>query len=243
MSRALRVPVDRLSEGESLLSEAASRYVVKVHRRVPGQELRLFSAESGEFADAVLVSDRLPRVCVKVSELQVYRRSLPDVHLIQSVGKGDKPEQAVRAATVFNATHLHFAISERSVARLAGKIRNERLAKVAVESARQCERFDLPRVFEPRPLGDILMDPDVPVGFLCAWAEDAQPLVEELVRRERGSPLSFLVGPEGGLSNDEVIAARSKGWQPSSLGPNVLRTETAAELVLGVASLIQNRVS
>jgi len=195
-----------------------------------------FDPEAGLEATAELVSDRLPRAQIEVGEVR-GTTARPDwkVTLLQGIGKGDKPEQVVRDATVLGARRVVFVETERCVARAIGADRRIRERRVAVEAARQAGRGDLPELVGPRSLAESLTE--VAEGehkLVCGWAPDAEPLLVALARWRPEQELVLLIGPEGGLSPEEVQAARSAGFRPVSLGTFVLRTETAATVALGI---------
>lgn len=232
----LRVPVAPLRPGRLELDEGTSRYVVRVHRLGKGATLLAFDPEAGLEATAELVSDRLPRAEIEVGEVGVTAaRPGWKVTLLQAIGKGDKPEQVVRDATVLGAQRVVFVETERSVARASGVDRRIRERRVAVEAARQAERGDLPELIGPRGLAESLADvATAEHKLVCGWASDGSPLLVALEGWLPEQELVVLIGPEGGLSPGELRAARSAGFRPVSLGAFVLRTETAATVALGL---------
>lgn len=239
MSDLLRVPVDGLGAagdpagGILTLTEEESRYVARVHRLRAGDRILAFDPVRGIEADGVLVSDRLPVIQVKLSSpREATRRDMP-VTILQAIGKGDKPEQAMRDVTVHGAERLVLVRSERSVAKLDGNSRHERLIRVAGQVARQCERSALPELSGPEELGPTLQLFNSGLRLVCAWTEDARPLLERVAGFDwaRGH-LTILIGPEGGLSNEEVGESIQAGYLPVSLGPYVLRAEVACGAVL-----------
>jgi len=238
----LRVPVEGLSAGLTALPEEASRYVVKVHRQGEGDELLLFDPVAGLEAPATLLSDRLPCVRVELGELILAPRAEMRVTLLQAVGKGDKPEQAVKDATAFGAESVVFLHTARSVAKSEGPGRKERLTRVAAQVARQCGRGALPEVTGPISFDEGLSERDVrELKLACVWHESAVPLAKAVERHDfEDVSLSVLVGPEGGLNPDEVASALEAGFQPVSLGPYVLRAETAAGAVLSTLRFISD---
>lgn len=232
----LRVPVAPLRSGRLELDEGTSRYVVRVHRLGPGAPLLLFDPEAGLEATAELVSDRLPRAEIEVGEVTATAaRPGWRVTLLQAIGKGDKPEQVVRDATVLGAQRVVFVETERCVARASGADRRLRERRVAVEAARQAGRGDLPELVGPRRLAATLADmATAEHKLVCGWASDAEPLLVALESWLPEQELVLLIGPEGGLTSGEVQAARQAGFRPVSLGAFVLRTETAATVALGI---------
>lgn len=234
MKADLRVPCEALAAGELSLPEDTSRYVVKVHRLKEGDRVRLFDPMQGLEAEAHVVSARLPAVRVQVEDTPRVAETfnLP-IHLIQAVGKGDKPEQAVRDATALGAVSVRFVHTGRGVAKSSSEHKRERLLRVAAQVARQCGRADVPQIFVPRPLSEVLSElPESGLRLVCGWAEDAAPLLQIAPAKRIVAGVTLLIGPEGGLTDDELAQARAVGFQVIDLGPYVLRTEVACTMAL-----------
>jgi len=158
--------------------------------------------------------------------------------LVSALGKGDKPEQVVRDAATFGAVRVVFVETQRSIVRGAGGQRSERWERIAVETARQCGRGDVPTVSGPVDFLAHLTQPASGVGLrlVACHTEASRPLLElvgDAARRQGAFPATeILIGPEGGLSPEEIEAAVAHGFHPVSLGPLVLRTEVASGAVL-----------
>ncbi len=240
MTRPLRVPLAPLAAGSTVLDEATGRYVARVHRLRVGDVFVGFDPEAGTEAPCTIQSDRLPDVEVSVGEVHASRsRPWWDVTLLQGVGKGDKPDQVVRDATVLGARRVVLVHTERTVARAEGAHKRERERRIAVEAARQSGRGDVPEVLGPLALSDALAGEsssrtDSSLGLVLCFREESAPLLDRLATWKPGQRLAVLVGPEGGFSSDEIAAAVNAGYLPTSLGAFVLRTETAATVALGV---------
>ena len=234
MSKPLRVPLDHLAAGIHALPEAAARYVTRVHRRKLGDRLCLFEPGAALEADAELVGGPAPAVWCRVDEPRPSGyRPLP-IHLIQGLGKGDKPDEVIRAATALGAARVGVAQTERSVARLAddrGVARVERWTRIAVEAARQSGRGDIPQLSGPEPLADALARVTAPLRITLA--PGAEPLLARLRAWRADQDVALLVGPEGGLDERELELAGRAGFVPASLGTTVLRTELAGVAALG----------
>lgn len=159
------------------------------------------------------------------------------VTLVQGVPKGDKMEAIVRAATELGVARIWPVLTERTIVRLEPsrwRERARRWQRVAKEAAKQCGRAVVPGVEAPRPLADRLAEAREDLK-LCLWEGEAPPLAVALAGSARPPrTAAVLVGPEGGLSRREVDAARAVGWSPVSLGPRILRTETAGPAITAV---------
>jgi len=123
-------------------------------------------------------------------------------------------------------------IAARSVARPEPG-RRARWEKIAREAARQCGRADVPAVAAPAVLAAALAAPDLPARRLVLSPDEAGRSLRALLP-DRGAT-ALLVGPEGGFAAAEVEAAQAAGFAPVSLGPRVLRVETAAIVAVALA--------
>src|SRR5262249_21931147 len=138
--------------------------------------------------------------------------------LLQGIGKGDKPEHVLRAATVLGVEQVVFVESRRAVVHVGerGDARRKRWRSVAVEAARQSGRGDLPEVTGPLPFAEGLArvtDPEARRIYLSPRA--SRGLAEVLGGFEHGAPLAVLIGPEGGLDGEEEAIAADAGFVPA----------------------------
>lgn len=234
MSKPLRVPLDDLAPGVRPLPSALARYVSRVHRLRAGDRLLLFDPGASTEADAELVHGPAPDVWCRVDEPRASGyRALP-IRLIQGLGKADKPDEVIRAATALGAAGVTLVHTERSVARpLAERAggRLERWRRIAIEAARQSGRGDIPALEGPLELGAVL--PRATAVARIVLAPEAPPLFERLAAWSPSAGVELLVGPEGGFDDAERQAAAAAGFLPASLGATTLRTELAGVAALG----------
>lgn len=249
MSKPLRVPFDDLAPGVHPLAAALARYVIRVHRLRAGDRLSLFDPAASTEADAELVDGPAPGVWCRVEQVRASSyRALP-IRLIQGLGKADKPDEVIRAATALGASRVTLVQTERSVARpLADRIagRVERWRRIAIEAARQSRRGDIPTLEGPLPLEAALPGPGASPSIRIVLEPDAEPLFERLGAWRASQPVELLVGPEGGFDHAERAAAGEAGFLPASLGLTTLRTELAGVAALGALvalSAVRQRAS
>lgn len=228
-----------LEEGRRVaLDREQAHYVAKVLRLEPGSALELTDG-AGERYLAELFREEGGHLGVKAGEsLGPAVRPFP-VCLAQGLPKGSKMDLVARMATEVGIDTLVPFTSARSVPRLSdgrGEERAARWQRVAEAAARQCGRASAPRVEQPTALDELpAVLPDRPLVVL--WEEEALPLRRVLAGLGRAEGLSILVGPEGGLTGEEV--RRMAGWKGTlvaGLGELVLRTETAGPIA---AALVQ----
>jgi 16S rRNA (uracil1498-N3)-methyltransferase len=236
--RTLRVAVTGLSPGERRLDSNAAHYLARVHRLRRGDPFVAFDPEARlEAPGEILTVDR-EAVVVRLGEAERARAVPPfDVTLVQCAGKGDKTDEVVRASTALGVGRVLVAESARSIGRLDAERadkRRERWRAVALDAARQSGRGDTPDIEGPRPLDAVLAVLAGDTATKLCLDPAATATIAEAVRRD-GAVRSYvlLVGPEGGLSDEELVLAERTGFTRIRLGPFVLRTELAATAALG----------
>ena len=219
-----------LSPGAILAATPAqAHYLQVVLRRADGSALRLFNGHDGEW-DAALRAVRRDRAEFVVAECVRPQATEPGVALVFALLKRDATDLVVRQATELGARLLQPVFTERTN---SARLNAERLTLIAREAAEQCERLDVPVVHPPRRLADLLGDwPEGEVLVAAVERAGAEPLRPT---REPGRT-SLLVGPEGGFTGAELDALRARPFVlPATLGPRILRAETAA--IVGLALL------
>jgi 16S rRNA (uracil1498-N3)-methyltransferase len=217
----------RLGPGAQFtLAPEAAQHVSKALRLKVGDSITVFDGRGGEY-DAVLQKIDRARVEVKVGAFRdVEREPAVTVGLVQGLPEADKMDWIVQKAVELGVAWIQPVVCDRSVVRLAADRAAKREAhwkRVAVAACEQTGRNQVPEVRPTLPFQAWLADaPSTPRWML-------QPGAEPLASRARPSqPFEIVVGPEGGLSEREVELAALRRFEPVSLGPRVLRTETAA---------------
>jgi 16S rRNA (uracil1498-N3)-methyltransferase len=218
-----------LESGASLILEGPrAHYLAHVLRLKPGREVRLFNAASGEFAA------RIARITRHTAELAVEEQRLPPTAesgpvLHFAPIRQSRLDWLVEKAVELGAARLVPVITRFTQVKPG---RPERIHAIAVEAAEQCGRLTVPEVEEPRPFGQWLDTLRPTPLFFADEAGDAQGLIEALGAH---GPGDLLVGPEGGFASEERAALRRRPHVvPITLGPRILRTETAALAALSV---------
>ncbi len=156
--------------------------------------------------------------------------------LVQGIPKGDKMDGIIRMATELGVTRIVPALTARAVVRVEGARAASRLARwqrVAREAAKQSGRAILPEVCSPQPLGSWLEEAGERGLLLCLWEGERTGLSRRLPA-SRPARATVVVGPEGGLAEVEVRALTAAGAMVASLGPRILRTETAGPVAIAL---------
>ena len=241
MAKSVRVPLSGLEAGERKLDLKTAHYLRDVLRLRAGESFIVFDPESKHEADARLAESHDGTYC-GVGPLRDSARGVDTgIVLVQALGKGDKTEQVVRSATALGVAEVHLVESARSVARAGERSDSKRvrLESIALDAARQSGRADVPKLVGPHALDrELAAWRDVPALKLCLVPGAAQSLRLLTADWSLGSPIVILIGPEGGLSPEEIASAEQVGFVPAHFGELVLRTEIAGIAVLGALLLL-----
>jgi 16S rRNA (uracil1498-N3)-methyltransferase len=240
----LRVPLEALAEGEAALPEDAARYVTRVHRLGAGARFVAFDPERALEAEVEVLSCDRRATVVRAGPLRPATvRASRRLVLVQAIGKGDKVDDVVRDATELGATRVVPVVTARSVVRPAdGEARVRRWRRIAIEAARQSGRGDAPAIEAPVPLSDALARLAASVdAAVCLDPTSGTSLGAVLPDVAAAREAAVIVGPEGGLDEQELAAAERAGARRVSLGAFVLRTETVCAAVLGAILVARSR--
>ncbi len=204
-----------------------AHYLTNVMRQSEGAAVHLFNGRDGEWL-STLEQPRKKVWAVRVENRLKPWTPGPDLDLIVAVVKRGRLETIVEKAAELGARRVFPVLTERTNAPRASL---DRLRAIATEAAEQTGRLDVPSIAEPARLADVLLEwrPERRLMF-CDEAGDARPAAEALARGAPSpAPWAVLIGPEGGFSPAERSAARAvEGSLPVSLGPRILRADTAA---------------
>lgn len=211
---------------EAQLDDNAAQHVGRVLRMQPGQALNLFNGDGQDYP-ALIASASKKNVTVQVEQPTANNsESALEIVLGQTLSKGDRMDYAVQKAVEMGVSRIVPLSTERCDVRLKGDREDKRLShwrSVAISAAEQCGRARVP---------DIL-----PVMNITEWLAYSQRCDLRLVLHHRTEQsldslarpksIALMIGPEGGLSANEIAQAEHAGFLPVALGPRVLRTETA----------------
>ena len=235
-----------LTPGAELeLTGDAAQYLGRALRLRPGDLVHVFNGRDGEFlAELVAFSKHAVSAVVSDQVASPDSATLESplrLHLVQGISRGDRMDLAVQKSTELGVKRITPVLTQHGNVRLDDKRaarRQEHWQRVAISATEQCGRLRPPLIDAPIRLNDWL-------GANRDATSDTTELVLDPLARtplaavaQPGTKLCLLVGPEGGLSEKEIGDSHAAGFESVSLGPRVLRTETAAIAALAVAQAV-----
>lgn len=217
------------------LSKDQAHYLGNVLRLKQGDNLLLFNGRDGEWWA------ELGAIGKKDAEARLDHQTRPqedgpDLHYLFAPLKRARLDYMVQKATELGVSALRPVITRHTVAE---RVRSGRLLANAVEAAEQCGMLRVPEVFEPEKLWKLLATWDE--GRLLIFADESAPHASpiEALKTLKSGPLAVLIGPEGGFEREERAALLAKPFVfPISLGPRVMRADTAAVAALALVNAV-----
>lgn len=211
-----------------------ARHALRVLRLRLGERITI-SDGRGEVVRAVVEADRDVLVA-SVLERRYEPPARPSLEVFQAIPKKGKLDLVVQKLTELGAASIRLLVAERSVPRwdaAKGNAHTTRLGEVARQAAMQSRRAWLPSILAPVPASALdLPSPTVVLD------ETAETRLTDALGADAPATVGLVVGPEGGFTADELATFRERGATPVSLGPMILRTETAA---LAAAAVVLGR--
>jgi 16S rRNA (uracil1498-N3)-methyltransferase len=223
---------DRLASGASVaLPPAVAHHATRVLRLGEGDQIILFDGQGGEWVGHLRRIGKAMNA-VLASFVADNRQPSIKITLAQGLPVADKMDWIVQKAVELGVAHIAPIVCRRSVVRLSGERMARRVAHwqaIIVAACEQCRRNLVPEV---TPLCDLpqFLGAAADDGLRLLLAPEAETRLVDLPKP--ASAVTLLIGPEGGLEESEQVAAASAGFQNVSLGPRVLRTETAGPAAL-----------
>ena len=228
-----------LASGDQIaLPPAVAHHAVRVLRLEEGDAVILFDGEGGEYpARLTRVDGRA--VLANVGERRGVERESPlSVTLVQGLAAADRMEFAIQKSVELGVAAIVPVTTARSVVRLSAdraRRRVEHWQQVVVAACEQCGRDRLPAIHPLCDLSEWLRAPSTAAMRLLLSPDAPRALGQH--NRPDGT-IELLVGPEGGLTADESMAATTAGFHAVRLGPRILRTETAAPAALAAMNAL-----
>ena len=226
------------------LTGEQAQHLARVLRAEPGQVYDIVA--NGFLHRAEITQIREPRpgspeVHFVLHEELESDAALP-VHLLLAVFRFEPMEWAIEKATELGVARITPILARRTEKHLAQSSakRVDRWRRIALEASKQSRRTDIPTIADPTPLAKAVEVEAPPARILLSETEQDRTLAEALrTLHPEQSDLAIAIGPEGGWTPEEMSLFTSHGWTPVTLGPRILRVETAAISALAVISALR----
>lgn len=209
------------------LDEKASHHLARVLRAKVGDQLIVFNGQGGEY-EAVITQINKKNVLVNIANFILRDAESPiNIYLAQGIARGEKMDFVVQKAVELGVKKIIPLITERSNVRLTNEREEKRLQHwqaVAISACEQAGRNYIPEILAPIKLTEWLGQVQADKCFVLSPHVQTKMPNNEL---SKGASIALLIGPEGGLSENEVDNAIQHNFIPLNLGPRILRTETA----------------
>lgn len=239
MARAPRFHVaERLRPGSTVqLPDEAAHHATNVLRIRAGEDVTLFDGHGGEYA-ARVASIRKKSLLLEVLQHRAIERESPlHVVLVQGISSGERMEFTIRKAVELGVAEIRPVLTAASVSRPKGERAASRQAhwqRIAISACEQCGRNTIPAV---KDIGEVPGGPFDPDATKLLLSPRSSARLSEAV--QGGNRFVFAAGPEAGFDEREEAAFLKAGFETVSLGPRVLRTETAALAALAALSALR----
>ena len=218
------------------LTGAASHYLARVLRVSIGDPVTLFNGDGRDYTGEILQVQR-QCIIVRLEESRLAGNESPlNITLVQAISRGERMDYTLQKATELGVSRIQPVSCDRVEVRLDEKRRAKRLAHwqgVVISACEQSGRAVVPEVLPPCSLDQWLCVADLSPRLVL----DPGAQVKLSAIRVETENVSVLVGPEGGFTSSELEDMKEKGVRAVSLGPRVLRTETAGPAALAVLQM------
>lgn len=232
MKRNIRIFYpEALTPGATIsLSEFSSHHLLRVLRLQVGAALILFNGSGGEYQSR-LIEMRKNQAVVLIGEWQdPQTESKLHIHLGQGISRGERMDYAIQKSVELGVFAITPIMTERSEVKFSKESLQRRLQhwqQIAISAGEQSGRCSIPVIHAPQLLKDWIMQAQG-ITLIC----DPHVAAAHIATLKKEIPIHLLIGAEGGFTDGEVKQAIAQGFQSFSLGPRILRTETAPVVAL-----------
>jgi len=227
---------EQISGTQIFIAGEDVHHITTVLRMVPGRLLILCDGKGMEYTVRIAKVGRT-EVITEIESETKRGPFYPRIVLGQALPKAEKMDFIVQKATELGVESIVPLVTERTIIKIKdGQKRVTRWQKICREAAMQSNRIDIPNVTSITPFRNFIMtlEPEPFTLNLLPWEEESRRIKGVLQNHQGINKVNVLIGPEGGFSIAEVKIAMAREFNLVSLGPNILRTETAAVSVLSI---------
>lgn len=231
------VPDPQIEDGLMQITGHEARHIRRVLRLRTGDEMVIFDGSGKEYVGTIVKEDAAA-VWVNVRNLISSREESPlDIILAQSLLKGEKMDYLIQKATELGVKKIIPFFTSRSIPLLDQPKRLERQRRwerIAIEASKQCGRGFIPKIEPVQDYPGMLSQATGESLRLILWEIEGRRLKEVLKGSKNKKEVFFIVGPEGGLSRQEVEASKAAGFMPINMGPRIVRSETSSLCLVSI---------
>lgn len=214
-----------------------AHHILEVMRLKKGDRIVTFDGVGKEY-EGIIKDAAKGKAVVEITKSSVLdKKEGVDITLVQALPKKARIDFIIEKATELGVNVIMPVHTARTVVRLDSEKRNSRLTrwgKIAVSASKQCGRLQVPKIFPIAGFKEVLKkSEDYDLAIMACLHRSARSL-QEILEGFTGKSIIVFIGPEGDFTENEIEAASSSGCRPASLGPRVLRVDTAALNILSV---------
>lgn len=219
-----------LSPGEFVLTGAEAHHLAAVSRHRPGDRVVLFNGDNHEYlAEVIAIGKRTVTLQILTGEW-VDRELRYPVVVGCALPKGDRADFLIEKLTELGVTQFVPLLTARAIVQPKPTV-VEKFTRAVIEASKQCGRNRLMAIVPPQTWDSFILAPDWPLHKYVLHPQGSTDFVQPCA-----AGVAVAIGPEGGLTDEEVKKALAAGWRLATLGPRILRIETAAVAVAAVLS-------
>lgn len=226
---------EKLEVGDEIVvSGEEAHHIIRVLRLGHGDLVSISDGKSEESVGVISeVDTRSTKIKIRVLYKNKFEETKPTITLLQGLPKGEKFDWIIQKCTEIGVSRIVPIITQRTVVNIApAKLEHRmmRWKKIAEEAAKQSMRMDIPEIVELLTFDEALKEIDRHHLSIIPWEQERDISLKKVLKDidQSITKVAVFIGPEGGFSPDEAEMARTHGAVPVSLGPRILRTETAA---------------
>ena len=233
------VPSSQIAKDTICIGESERHHLLNVLRLKSGDQVQVFDGEGNSYITA-LRDTHAPVLYASILQHHFQPPTPPYITLFQGLPKSDKMDLIVQKTTELGVDLIVPMTCQRSIPKrteAARQKRQGRWQRIANEAAKQCKRPRFARVLDAQKMDGCLERVTHFDLSILLWEGEEQGGIKAALRKHKGAEsLALFVGPEGGFSDEEVKKAVQNGCIPVTLGPNTLRTETAAIVSVAIVA-------
>lgn len=218
------------------LAAPAANHIASVLRMQPGEHLFLFNGDGGHF-EATITHAAKKQVTVHVRDYRLPDNESPlRIHIGQGLSRGERMDYAIQKSTEMGMAEITPLFTTRSEVKLDAERstkRQQHWQQIAISACEQCGRDVIPVINAPISLSDFATS--VKADLKLVLHHESPSSLRDL---PKPVSVALLIGPEGGLTEEEIALALEHGFEATQLGPRVLRTETAPVVALSVLNTL-----